>query len=297
MYSIIKYTTKLTMLLVSLSACMPRVLVEHEEMIKTKVINNPAVKEGVFQKKNNRISYRYTQSQGNAILLFIHGTPGDWSALGHFLIDDDLAELTALRISIDRPDWGESISEPSKSVFSALSMAEQSAQLASFIDSLREQYPQAPIILAGHSYGASLSARLLMDKPEDVQGALLLAGPLDPSLAGRRWYHHVADTALLKKILGDDLNRANAEMASLQADLTAMLPYWQSINAPITVIQGTKDKLVPAANSNFIRGKVGPYYLRLINLDKQGHFIPWEHYALVVKELRSLLDINTVITD
>lgn len=297
MYSIIKYATKLTILLLSLSACIPRVLVEHEDMIKASVINNPAVKVGVFQKNNNRISYRYTQSQGNAILLFIHGTPGDWSALGHFLVDDDLAELAALRISIDRPDWGESISGSSQPIFSALSMAEQSAQLIPFIESLHEQYPQAPIFLVGHSYGASLSARLLMDKPENVQGVLLLAGPLDPSLAGRRWYHHFADTILLKKILSDDLNKANVEMTSLQADLTAMLPYWQSINAPITVIQGTKDKLVPAENSHFIRGKVGPDYLRLIDLNKQGHFIPWEHYALVIKELRSLLGTNTVIAN
>jgi len=296
MYSIIKHIAILAMLLVSLSACMPRVLVNHEQVIKNRVINNPAVKKGIFQGEASHISYRYTESHGDTILVFIHGTPGDWSALGHFLVDDELSKYAALRISLDRPGWG-AVSERSKTAFSLLSMAEQSAQITLFMDSLREQYPQAPIILVGHSYGASLAARLLMDKPEYVQGVMLLAGPLDPSLAGRRWYHHLADTALLKKILSDDLNKANVEMTSLQADLTAMLPYWQSIKVPITIIQGTKDKLVPAANSDFIRKVIEPDYLRLIDLDKQGHFIPWERYALVVKELRSLLDKNTAITD
>ena len=296
MYSIMKYTARLTILLVSLSACMPRVLVNHEQVITNRVINNPAVKKGIFQSDVSHISYRYTESHGDAILVFIHGTPGDWSALGHFLIDDELSKYAALRISVDRPGWG-AVSEPSKSVFGLLPMAEQSAQITLFIDSLRKQYPQAPIILVGHSYGASLAARLLMDNSEGIQGGLLLAGPLDPSLAGPRWYHHLADTVLLKKILSDDLNKANIEMALLQADLTAMLPYWQSINVPVTVIQGAKDKLVPAANSNFIRGQIGPDYLRLVDLDKQGHFIPWERYALVIEELRLLLDIKTVITD
>lgn len=296
MYSVIKHTTKLAILLGSLSACMPRTLVNHEQVIAAQVINNSAVKKDVFQSEASHISYQYTQSEGDAIVLFIHGTPGDWSALGHFLVDDELAKYAALRISIDRPGWG-AVSELSKSTFSALSMAEQSAHIMLFLDSLHDQYPQAPIILVGHSYGASLAARLLMDKPEYVQGALLLAGPFDPSLAGRRWYHHLADTVVLKKILNDDLNKANIEMSSLQADLMAMLPHWQSISVPVTVIQGVKDKLVPAANSDFIREQIGPDYLRLIDLNKQGHFIPWERYALVIEELRLLLGLSAVIPD
>lgn len=296
MYSIIKYTITLTVLLASLSACMPRTLVDHEQVIKTQIIHNPAVKKGVFQSEASHISYRYTQSKGDAILLFIHGTPGDWSALGHFLIDDELAKYAALRISIDRPGWG-ATSESPESMPRVLSMAEQGAQITLFIDALHDQYPQAPIILVGHSYGASLAARLLMDKPEHVQGGVLLAGPFDPSLAGRRWYHYLADTVLLKKVLSDDLNKANIEMALLQEDLLAMLPYWKSINVPVTVIQGVKDKLVPAANSDFMREQIRPEYLRLIDLDKQGHFIPWERYALVIKELSLFLDINSDTSD
>lgn len=296
MYSIIKYTTTLTLLLASLSACMPRTLVDHKQVIKTQVINNPLVKKGVFHSETNHISYRFTQSQGDAILLFIHGTPGDWSSLGHFLIDDELAKYTALRISIDRPGWGTN-SESSESVPRVLSMAEQGEQITLFINELHDQYPRAPIILIGHSYGASLAARLIMDKSEHIQGGVLLAGPFDPSLAGRRWYHYLADTILFKKILSDDLNKANIEMTLLQEDLMAMLPYWKSINVPITVIQGVKDKLVPAENSNFMREQIGPDYLRLIDLDKQGHFIPWERYALVIEELRLLLDINSDISD
>lgn len=286
-YQNLKHFTLIASLLLGLSACMPRTLTEHQQSVETHVVSNPEVKTTQFIQNNYPIEYRYRESSGEAIFVYIHGTPGNWKSLAHFLIDPKLDPLTALRISIDRPGWGESSS--SLATAATLSLAAQSERVTAFLANLRQQHPQAPIILVGHSYGATLVTRLLMDSPESADAAMLLAGPVDPNLAAPRWYHRLANTWLIKKVLGNELNKANIEMNALQADLSAMLPFWQSIQVPVTVILGQDDKLVNHAHGDFMEQQLASEQLRLIRLEDQGHFIPWQQHELIRQELQLLL--------
>ncbi len=290
-----KLTTGVLCIVIStigLSCMMPDTLIENENYVEKHIVNNTAVMSTNIETDTGVLHYTYYHGSGDVVLVYVHGTPGDWRSLSSYLIEPELNKLAAISLSIDRPGWGQSSLKPNDShmKWPIQSLAEQSQSVGVLLSALQNDYPDAKIILVGHSLGGSLVARLAMDYPNTIDGVLILAGGIDPDLSGRRWYNVIADTWLLKILLPKDLNRSNLEMMILQQDLEAMRPLWPSIKSPIQLIQGDKDKLVNPKHSRFAAKHLPEPQLEIIQLADQGHFIPWQQQTLVVQAIKRLAE-------
>lgn len=223
---------------------------------------------------------------GNAnapIVVLIHGTPGSWRHWRRYLASSELQQIAHL-VAVDRPGWGQSVDENGTLV---LPFSEQAIRLAGLIDSLKREYRQ-PVILVGHSLGASFAPRVYRDYPSLVDGMLLINGAHDPDLANTRWYHHFARFWPVRHIIGADLRRANAEVFALSANLRALKDVWDGLDIPVTLIQGGKDWLVDPANADFVSAHRADA-IRTKRYPTRGHFIPFRSSELVVEAIKELL--------
>ena len=220
--------------------------------------------------------------QPKPLVIFIHGSPGDWRGWTDYLTDETLTAKAHL-IAVDRPGFGNSGAGKVER-----SLAQQSKDVAPLLD--RVQKGQR-VILVGHSYGGPLAARMAIDYPKKVTDVIILAGSIDPALEETKWYQYPADWRLIRWAVPSVLTVTNQEIMALKDELTTMLPLWVNIRQRVTVIQGGKDDLVPAANADFAQEKlVNAASLSMIRLPENNHFLPWNQTALVketiVKHLR-----------
>ena len=77
---------------------------------------------------------------------------------------------------------------------------------------------------------------------------IVLAGSIDPNLEVTARYQYAADWPGVTALLPSSLVVANREIRALKPELEAMLPLWPKLNQRVSVLQGDKDDLVPAAN-------------------------------------------------
>ena len=115
-----------------------------------------------------------------------------------------------------------------------------------------------------------------MDYPDKIAALVLVAPSLDPELEKPRWYNNLADYKLMSWLLPTELDLANLEVMALPDELRQMGPLWSTLDLPITLIQGEKDKLVHPDNADFAE-KMVPRNLRVVRLDfrRQGAHGQW----------------------
>lgn len=229
---------------------------------------------------NRTIHYAEAGHHNNKPILFLHGTPGSWTAFGYYLSDERLASRLNM-VAVDRPGFGQSD-------YGNLmpSLAEQSKVLKPLVDRLAQN---CGVVLVGHSLGAPLAVRMAMDYPGKIAALVLVAPSLDPDLEKPRWYNKIADYAVVSWLLPTELVLANREVMVLPRELEEMLPSWNTLDLPITVIQGEKDKLVHRDNADFAE-KMVPQGLRVVRLEEAGHFVLWKQPELIKKEIFYLLE-------
>lgn len=213
------------------------------------------------------------------LVLFVHGSPGAWNDFAYVMTDPVLTARARL-VSVDRLGWGGSAAgglEPR--------LSEQAAALASLLRSFGE----APAVVVGHSYGGPVAAQLALDSPELVSAVVLVAASVDPALEDTLWWQGLGRTALVRALLPDVLRRADDEIAPLRAELEQLEPRWPQLRAPVFVLQGLDDALVPPANADFVE-RVAAHTAPVVErLPDQGHLIPWERPAeLAALVLRAL---------
>ena len=211
------------------------------------------------------------------LVIFIHGSPGDWRGWVEFLSDPDLASRAHL-IAVDRPGFGGSGAGGVER-----SLAQQCRDLAPL---LTHASPSQRVILVGHSFGGPVACRLAMEHTNLVTDVIVLAGSIDPAQEKTKWYQHVAEWWGVRSLLPGELVVANREIRALKDGLTEMLPRWPDIHQRVTVIQGEADTLVPPANADFAqRMMTNAQPLEIIRLPDMNHFLPWKQYELVKEKI------------
>ncbi len=241
----------------------------------THTINNSIV-------KLHAVSIKDTESYP---VVMIHGTPGNWSTFSFILGNTKLQERNHL-ISVDRLDWGQSLnSSPNKQ---SPEFEDQVEAIAAIIRSTTDK----PVILVGHSLGASLVPSVAIKHPDLVRGMIIVAGTVDPDLGQPRWFNRIAKLKIVQWFISDELINANREVYKLKPGLADVKPDWQNLNIPVTVIQGSKDKLVDPENVQYVKKQYDnkQELLDLVILDKSGHFIPWEHPNEIIKAIQRMTD-------
>jgi pimeloyl-ACP methyl ester carboxylesterase len=215
------------------------------------------------------------------LVMFIHGSPGSLSAFIDFMADSALLTHAQL-ITVDRPGFGYSNfgrAEPS--------LEKQAALLKPILESHRNQ---RPILLVGHSLGGPLIARMAMDYPDLVDGLVMVAPSIDPSLEPNEWFRAPLATPFFKWMLPRSIRASNDEIYHLKEELEKMLPRWQNIHCKTIVIQGRKDSLVPKENADFAKRMLINASVRIDLVDNMDHFVPWSHPELIRKAVLDLLD-------
>ena len=209
------------------------------------------------------------------VVLF-HGGPGSLDAYMPYFEHEPLARATQL-VSLDRPGYSGSGSgriEPS---------VERQAALA--MPLLR---PGA--IVVGHSFGATVAARLAMDYPDLVGGVVLVSGSLSPVHERRFFFTRAMERPVFNWILGDGMRMANAEKFTRTDELELMAPLWDDVRAPVILIHGTRDRIVPHSHSEYVADMLGPDRSELRLLEGERHFILWSEVDMITDAILELVD-------
>jgi pimeloyl-ACP methyl ester carboxylesterase len=231
---------------------------------------------------NRKLSFTWSGDPKLRPVLFIHGSPGDWTGWSEFLLNKKLQKRFHL-IAVDRPGYGGSAEGGSE--LSLEAQAKDAMAVLSFNESGK------PAILVGHSYGGAVLTQAAADDPEHVAALIFVASSVDPSLERTKWFQYPASWWPLKYLIPTPLRVCNEEITALKVELEKLEPRWSQIRAKVSTIHGDADPLVPVANQDFINSKI-PKDQIIENLRVPGmnHFVPWEHPDLILDAIEKTDD-------
>ena len=216
-----------------------------------------------------------TQTKG-PMLLFVHGSPGDWKAWSYYLSAPELAGF-ATRLAVDRPGFG-----GSRAGGVMPNLREQAALLTELIPAGQKA------IVIGHSLGGPLAAWMAIDAPDRVCGAVSIAGSLSSRHEAPRWYNQLADWALVSWAIPAEMIQSNHEMMPLAGELARLEPFLGKLQVPLIVMQGGKDSLVDPRTADEVEKRTSKTWVTVQRLPLENHFVLWEKPQLVVDAIRSL---------
>ena len=220
-------------------------------------------------------SMRMPGQAGQPMVLFIHGSPGDWKAWAHFLATPQLAGLGP-RVAVDRPGFAAS-SGPVMPDLRA-----QAALLTQLIPSGQKA------ILVGHSLGGPIVAWMAIDAPDKVCGVVSIAGALASSLEQPRWYNELANWQLVQWLLPQEMALSNREMMPLSDELAKLEAAMPALRVPFILIQGSKDELVMPATADEAAKRMPARWLSVIKRPHDGHFVLWQTPDVVTDAIMQL---------
>jgi pimeloyl-ACP methyl ester carboxylesterase len=219
------------------------------------------------------VNYAEIGNDSLPIVIFIHGSPGSWSAWEDFFKDSVLLKKVKM-VAVDRLGFG----------YSGLGKAEKTlTNQANYLKPIVEKYKREnkKIILIGHSLGGPLIARMAMDYPQLIDNLIFVAASNSPDLEPPNWYRHIGDFFLFRFLLPRSLRASNKEILYVKSELKKMLPLWQNIRQKTIIIQGDKDVLVPFENAIFTNKMLVNAENELIMVKGMNHFVPWSNPELI----------------
>jgi pimeloyl-ACP methyl ester carboxylesterase len=228
------------------------------------------------------INYLTTGTNTSNCIVFVHGSPGANDAFIDYMQDSALLKYATL-IAIDRPGYG--YSDRKKSYYT---IQEQSDAIGEMIRALKVKYEK--LIVIGHSYGATMVAKLAMDYDTLIDASIQISGAVDPSNEKIFWFSKLANSSLVYWSLSKTLQVATQEKMNHVKDIESSMMKWGKITHPYTVIHGDKDGLVPYANFDYTKNKLDSKSPRLVSVKDGGHLLIWDHYKLVRDEILHALN-------
>lgn len=209
------------------------------------------------------------------IVIFTHGAPGAANNFFQFLDDTSLLKYARL-IAIDRLGYS-----PDDQGQAEVSIQRQSEALARVLS----HYSYPYVIAVGHSYGGPITSSFVLDNPEKVKAAVLLAPAISP--------YEEKDFAIIKFTewkatrwaVPPFFMVAADEKKAHEAELRKMLPKWDSVRTPFVHVHGTDDDIVPYANIDFSKQVIPDSLLTIVTIDGGSHMTPWEDEELVTEIL------------
>ncbi|MCG8414538.1 MAG: alpha/beta hydrolase [Pseudomonadales bacterium] len=234
---------------------------------------------------NFSLHYAEAGEIGKPTVVFIHGTPGSWRALGRLLGHSELRSAARL-VAIDRPGWGGS---PLNDKEAEGSFAEQVKLIAPLLQQLKAESGNQPMILVGHSLGASYAPYIAYRHPELIDGILMAAGAIDPELGKPRWYNYAANVWPISRMIDVGLQKANVEIWGVHDALTELEPWWQQASIPMIYMQGEEDELVDPKNLDYAENSLPRELTRVVRIPNQSHFVHRQQEQLIAELTLELL--------
>lgn len=236
---------------------------------------------------NGRLCYASMERPGEKrpAVLFVHGTPGSLSAFTPHLTNDALLQRANL-YAPDRPGFGDS------NFGEAMPrLADQAAALKQMVDQLHLD----PVILVGHSLGCSIIGRYAMDYPDQVDGLLMIAAPIDPNLEPPNWWRKIMAWPIFYPFIPTSFWVSNEELVILEDELREIQNRWNEIQVPVIFMHGTEDMLVPVENMVFAESQMqGQSNVTIDTLSGENHFIVWSHMNEASSRIFRLIDLALI---
>ncbi len=241
----------------------------------------PAPRMGEVGSGAERIHFAETGKPGGPVVVLIHGTPGDLRSLAEVFADPGLAARATL-VTVDRLGWG--LSGDGSPV---ASVELQAGALRAILDA----HPgPRPAVVVGHSYGGPVAAWLAADEPARVGAVVLVSASIDPDEERTTWYQTVSRWWIVRWMVPGALRKADAEVMPLPGQLTTLGTRLAYLKAPVYVLHGQDDKLVPVANADYVRRVLGQSSPIVEIIPGQGHFVPWENPERIIALVHRALD-------
>lgn len=215
------------------------------------------------------------------LILLVHGTPGSWQAFLDYLVDPRLADNYRL-IAIDRPGWGESGAGQLEVTLEA--------QASAVVAVIEAQKTDQPVFIMGHSLGGTIVARVAVDRPDLIDGVVIVSASVDPEVERPTWYQSMARWRTVQWAVPEDLDWANRELEPLPEELSEMIPLWSAFEGGVTVLHGEKDGLVPVAHANYSQKMAKNAEVRTVIWPDEGHFALWSNRDAVVDEVLAAIE-------
>lgn len=217
----------------------------------------------------NKIYYAYSADSIKPILLMIHGAPGAWYGYKEFFKDSLL--LSKFQIIVpDRAGYNRSGSK--------VTSIEQQAKLLKYFLKIHNYQK---VTLLGRSYGAAIAVKLTADNPDLIESLVLIAPACDPKKEKFWWFSKPVNSKFVRFFLPTYLNCASDEKFAHHEELIKILPDWQKIKCPVTILQGGKDWIIEPSNGEFVDSMLINAPHRFIFLPKNGHLLTDERYDLI----------------
>ena len=138
------------------------------------------------------------------------------------------------------------------------------------------------VILVGHSLGGAVVAQVAAEYPERIKALVLVAASLDPGLEEIHPLQPLGKYWPVRVLLSDKLRNSNDELMALKTHLLKLEPMLKNITAPVIIVHGTQDSLVPFENVVFMETKLSQAKCqKTVVLEKQNHFLPWNSEKIV----------------
>ena len=209
------------------------------------------------------ISYLAAGDPTGLRLILVHGTPGSATGWADYLLE---APPGMDVVALDRPGFGRSAPPGAMP-----RLSDQAAAVVALFPADGRR-----VVLLGHSLGGAIVARVAAEHPLRVAALVLLAASLDPALETIHPLQRLAAWTPVRWLLPRAIRNANAELLGLKPELEALAGLLPRISAPVIIVHGTLDDLVPVANVDFMLSHLGgARCVRSLLLEGHNHFLPW----------------------
>jgi pimeloyl-ACP methyl ester carboxylesterase len=169
----------------------------------------------------NHIHYVYTDQHKDQLLIFVHGSPGSWSAFADYFKNDSLLNSFDV-LSVDRPGYGGSDGGRPE-----VSLEKQ----AFLISEVIRDFGHKNKILIGHSLGGPVVARIAIT-PTDfwVSNEEILALPTELTLILPLWSQIKIPTIVIQGTKDQFVPKENAAFAQKMLGDFVEVRYLQDVN-------------------------------------------------------------------
>lgn len=233
------------------------------------------------------LHYAWTGNDTLPSLVFIHGTPGSWTAFADYLQDKELLDKYRM-ISVDRPGFG----------YSDFGKAENLQRQSQLLSPLLHKFKNGkPLYLVGHSLGGPMIILLAAENPDFCAGLVLISGSVDPAVEKPEKWRPLLFNTPLNLLVPGAFRPSNEELWYLKKDLVKLKEAYTKINCPVYFIHGDKDTWVPPGNVSYAKKLlVHAKSIEEHMLPGGNHFIPWTKYKEIKQILLGLHVDNAVAT-